>query len=276
MDQQELMDNLKRHDFYHVIQLGENISTSGETYYIPQQELVQRQLNSIDVKGKRVLDIGCRDGLFSFEAERRGAAEVIGVDNALSKGATEFLIPYLKSKVKMYEMNLYDIKPETFGTFDVIIFAGVLYHLRYPFYALKIIRELLNPGGQLILETAVLRAWERYPFLYCPVGSDSPYEPTSVTFFNTPALLSTLSDMGFKVSSTDYLYSRKIFSTKGANLRRYLIACGVNVQRVIPNLVYTIARRFIVDRAAIVCSYKPELLNSENQKYWESTHTMHS
>ena len=65
-----------------------------------------------------MLDIGCRDGLFAFEAESMGASEVIGIDNDLSKAAVEFLIPFLKSKVTMYEMNLYDLKPETFGLFD--------------------------------------------------------------------------------------------------------------------------------------------------------------
>jgi tRNA (mo5U34)-methyltransferase len=43
------------------------------------------------VRGKRVIDIGCRDGMFSFEAERMGAAEVTGIDNDLSTAAVEFL-----------------------------------------------------------------------------------------------------------------------------------------------------------------------------------------
>ena len=37
----------------------------------------------------------------------------------------------------MYQKNLYDLKEEDYGKFDIIIFAGVLYHLRYPFQALK-------------------------------------------------------------------------------------------------------------------------------------------
>ena len=64
------------------------------------------------MKGKRVLDIGCRDGIYSFEAEKMGAKEVIGIDNDISKPALEFLIPYFNSKVKMFEMNLFDLKEE--------------------------------------------------------------------------------------------------------------------------------------------------------------------
>ena len=89
------------------------------------------------------------------------------------------LIPALNSKVKMVELNLFDLSPERFGKFDVIIFAGVLYHLRYPFWALRIIRDMLVEGGVLVLETACFQSSDRSPMVYCPVGEESPYEPTS-------------------------------------------------------------------------------------------------
>lgn len=40
---------------------------------------------------------------------------MVGIDNDLSKGATELLIPFFNSKVRMHQMNLYDLKPESFG-----------------------------------------------------------------------------------------------------------------------------------------------------------------
>jgi 2-polyprenyl-3-methyl-5-hydroxy-6-metoxy-1,4-benzoquinol methylase len=81
---------------------------------------------------------------------------VIGIDSDLSKGATEFLIPHFRSHVQMHELTLFDLRPQTFGRFDVIVLAGVLYHLRYPFWGLKILRDLLSPDGILIIETAIL------------------------------------------------------------------------------------------------------------------------
>jgi hypothetical protein len=69
---------------------------------------IMAELHRCDLAGKRVLDIGCRDGLFSFEAEKMGAQEVLGIDNDLSPGATEFLIPWFQSKVRMQAVNLYD------------------------------------------------------------------------------------------------------------------------------------------------------------------------
>src|SRR5262249_36199841 len=143
---------------YHIIKLAENVHTPGwsEPQVLQAQEAALRALRSLDLRGKRVLDIGCRDGLFSFEAERLGASEVIGIDNDLSRGAIELLIPHFNSKVRMQELNLYDLTPATFGLFDVVICPGVLYHLRYPFWGLKLVRDVISENGYLVLETAIL------------------------------------------------------------------------------------------------------------------------
>jgi 2-polyprenyl-3-methyl-5-hydroxy-6-metoxy-1,4-benzoquinol methylase len=83
----------KKYDFYHVIEVAPGIFTPGNQFLRPSQKVILDALAKVDLAGRRFLDIGCRDGLFSFEAERRGAAEVIGIDNDLSLAATEFLIP---------------------------------------------------------------------------------------------------------------------------------------------------------------------------------------
>ena len=105
MNENEIRQVMSRYKFYHIIKLTDNIATPGNTAYVPAQNLCMKYLISLDVKGKRVLDIGCRDGLFSFAAESMGAAEVIGIDNDLSKPATEFLIPFFNSNVKMQQIN---------------------------------------------------------------------------------------------------------------------------------------------------------------------------
>ena len=52
-----------------------------------------------------------------------GATEVIAIDNDISKPAVEFFDPLFNSKVKMHEMNLFDLNEKSFGKFDVIIFG---------------------------------------------------------------------------------------------------------------------------------------------------------
>src|SRR5262249_23850431 len=156
MDANSLRVKLKQYAFYHTIKLTDEVTTEGWSTVIPIVNMTLRAMQRVDFRGKRVLDIGCRDGLFCYEAEKLGAAEVIGFDNDPSPGATEFLFPFFNSKVAIHELNIYDLKPETFGRFDLVLFPGLLYHLRYPFWALKLVRDVLKEDGHLILETAIM------------------------------------------------------------------------------------------------------------------------
>lgn len=238
----DLQRKLAKYNFYHCIRLNEDVVTIGFTEYLPQQAAVERALDQMLRGRERVLDIGCRDGRFSLQAERLGAIEVIAIDNDLSKGAVEVVLPHLNSKVQMYERNVYDLTPETFGKFDVVVFAGVLYHLRYPFWGLKCIRDVLNPGGRLLIETAVFLAHSELPLLYCPIDDENPYEPTSVSFFNVKGLTDTLSSLGICVRSATLL---------GSEYRG-------------------------VDRCTFVCEFVPETIQPNQNAYWEGKHTLHS
>src|SRR5690349_11730123 len=113
-----LQERLDAYSFYHCIRLNAEVVTKGNQNFIPQQKVVERALAQVPVAGNRVLDVGCRDGLFSFYAERLGAREVVGIDNDLSRGAVEVLIPHFGSNVQMFELNVYDLMPERFGLFD--------------------------------------------------------------------------------------------------------------------------------------------------------------
>lgn len=190
-------NSLARYPFYHCIEVVPGIETPGITGNRLYTDHFRRAAGLVDFKGKRVIDVGCRDGAQLFIAEEAGAAELVGVDNDLSAGLTEFLIPFRRSKVQAAEANLYDLTPETFGQFDIAIAAGLLYHLRYPGWGLKKLADLLEPGGTLILETAVLDAFEDLPVVFYAREETSPYEPTSPTFCNMAGLRNLLAMAGF-------------------------------------------------------------------------------
>src|SRR6185436_9541155 len=141
--------------WYHQIELAPGIITPGKN----ASSKVLENLDSLglpkDAKGLRVLDIGCRDGYFAFEMERRGA-EVIGIDYAPSH-TTGFDVAakILDSKVPYIVENVYDLTPETYGTFDIVLFLGVIYHLRNPLLALDKIRAVVKPEGLLFVESAI-------------------------------------------------------------------------------------------------------------------------
>jgi SAM-dependent methyltransferase len=281
MTEQEMHEKIKGYGFYHTIRLTPGLETAGWEAVRPLTKLICRCIRAVDLKGKRVLDIGCRDGLMSYEAERAGAAEVIGIDSDLSRAAVEFLIPALQSKVRMQQMNLLDLRPETFGTFDVIIFPGVLYHLRYPFWALKLIRDVLKPGGHLILETAIWAGASKHAVLYCPTGKDSPYEPTSCTFFNQKGMVDTLNSLGFapeKINSLNAATQDQpkmdraaliLFSRWVKDLAKRTLKVGTQP----PPIPLT---NSTIDRVVFTSKYDPAIIDNEVARYWDATHEMHA
>jgi tRNA (mo5U34)-methyltransferase len=93
-----------------------------------------------DLRGKRVLDIGAWDGWFSFEMERRGAT-VVAVDSARQE--TFFQAKkLLNSKVEYIVEDICYLTPREVGYFDIVLFFGVLYHLKHPLLALERVCEL--------------------------------------------------------------------------------------------------------------------------------------
>ena len=88
-----------------------------------------------DLSGKRVLDIGAWDGWFSFEMERRGA-EVLAIDRFDNPRFHE-IRERLGSRVEYRRLDVYEVSPCTVGRFDIVLFLGVLYHLKHPLLALE-------------------------------------------------------------------------------------------------------------------------------------------
>jgi tRNA (mo5U34)-methyltransferase len=93
-----------------------------------------------DLRGKRVLDIGAWDGWYSFEMEKRGA-EVVAVD-CIEIENFLYIHKLLGSKVDYRILDVFELSPEKIGRFDIVLFLGVLYHLRHPLLALEIVCKL--------------------------------------------------------------------------------------------------------------------------------------
>src|SRR5215472_15157125 len=98
------------------------------------------------VAGKSVLDIGSWDGFFSFEAEKRGAARVLATDHFCwsgpgwgTKAGFDYIHHQTGSKVESLDIDVPQISPETVGTFDVVLFLGVLYHVKDPLRCLEMV-----------------------------------------------------------------------------------------------------------------------------------------
>jgi len=146
--------------WYHSIDLGHGVVTRGVDD--TPVRLARIDLAG-DLSGKTVLDIGAWDGFYSFEAERRGAARVVATDHYAWHGAGwgtgqgkagfELARAALNSHVVDIDIDVVDLSPERVGTFDVVLFLGVLYHVRDPLMILEKVASVT--AGQLIIETVV-------------------------------------------------------------------------------------------------------------------------
>ena len=89
--------------------------------------------------GLSVLDIGCNAGFHALECKRRGAARVVGVDaGARYLQQARLASEVLGLEVEWREMSVYSLA-EWREQFDIVLFLGLFYHLRYPVYALDLV-----------------------------------------------------------------------------------------------------------------------------------------
>ncbi len=111
-----------------------------------------------DLSGKSVLDIGCNAGFYAQEMKRRGASRVLGIDHDEHYlRQARFAAEAEGLDIEFRQLEVYDVG--ALGeTFDVVIFMGVLYHLRHPLLALDLIRE--HVAGDLLIFQSLLRGTE--------------------------------------------------------------------------------------------------------------------
>jgi len=198
-------------EWYHRIDLGQGLRTPGRDYDFMWNATMEF-MDEVDFTGKRVLDIGCWDGLFSFYAERRGAGEVIATD--LDPHATfDLAAEALQSKVRFQQCSAYRLH-EAFApeTFDIVMFNGVLYHLMYPLAALVSIQRVMRETGTLLMESAFYNAEHERPFIFVSYGEDELYpgDPSSCTFPTPKAYRYMLNMTLFEVRRENpYHYAEK-------------------------------------------------------------------
>jgi tRNA (mo5U34)-methyltransferase len=154
---QTLQDQVNDIRWWHTIDLGQGVVTKGGTD--TRAKLPQVGMPA-DLTGWSVLDIGAWDGFFSFEAERRGAKRVVALDHvvwndpAIGRKGFELARRTLGSKVEDVDCEVHWITPETAGgVYDLVLFLGVLYHVKHPLWVLERVSTVC--GNQLILETHV-------------------------------------------------------------------------------------------------------------------------
>lgn len=127
-----------------------------------------------DLSGKTVLDLGCNAGFYSLEMKRRGASRVVGVDSderylAQARLASETLgLP-----IELRQGSVYDVA-KLGERFDVVLFMGVLYHLRHPLLALDLLHE------HVVSDLLVFQSMQRGSDQSMSVAKDYPFSEEAV------------------------------------------------------------------------------------------------
>lgn len=197
----DLAERIKAIDWYHTIELPGGIVTPG----VNNSPLALARLDlPRSLAGKSVLDVGAWDGFYSFEAAKRGAARVLATDSFVWQGRWQqsgFLLARkalgLEGVVEGRLIDVMDLSPVALGeTFDVVLFLGVLYHLRDPITALQRVSSVCD--GLLLIETETALNFLPFPAARLWPGRELKNDETNWWSMNRAALVALLRIFGFR------------------------------------------------------------------------------
>lgn len=158
VDQAQLRERVSKVSWFHSIDLGDGLTTPGakrpEVLKVEAEEI----FGGLELAGRSVLDVGAWNGFFSFEAKRRGAKRVVACDHftwssgaILGKEGFDLARATLGLDIEDRQLDVHDLSVERVGTFDVVLFLGVLYHLFDPIEALSRLASIAS--DLLVVET---------------------------------------------------------------------------------------------------------------------------
>jgi tRNA (mo5U34)-methyltransferase len=169
-------DFLQHVRWHHSIELPNGRVIKGDKSIERMKQQYDLTFGPFDLNGKSVLDLGTWNGAFAVEAARRGAARVLGIDYitwrppyTYGREAFDFIVAASGYKVDGVEIDI-DASPLSLGylgSFDIVLFLGVFYHLRDPIAAIREISKITREA--LVIETY----W----------ASDIPANPPAMVFY---------------------------------------------------------------------------------------------
>jgi tRNA (mo5U34)-methyltransferase len=205
--------------WWHSIDLGCGVTTLGKK----SPEQLEEEVAALalpDFTGKSVLDIGAWDGFFSFLAEERGAARVVACDhfawardfsakdqkdrltpdwrNLPGKRGFDLAHAARQSRVEPIVADYMTMDPDAAGTFDVVLYLGVLYHMEDPMAAMRRVRALTRGVAIIETEAVAVAGFEHRAFAeFFPPDAKLLQDPTNFWSPNAPCLAGLCKTAGF-------------------------------------------------------------------------------
>lgn len=150
MDKDEIVQILKEYpNWYQKIRLPFGLETSGR-----DRSRIANRIFPPNLDGASVLDIGCAEGFFCFEAKKRNAGRVVGVDIDKDRLGTAIKLGNaLDTNIEFLQRSVMDV--EELGMFDYVLCLNILHHVTDPIH---VIHKLVNiTRRKLVLEVADIR-----------------------------------------------------------------------------------------------------------------------
>lgn len=216
-------------DWFHSVALPDGALTPG----YKSHEVLCREADLVfqdDLAGKTVLDIGAWDGFFSFAAEHRGAKSVLSTDHFSwsgpgwgSKAGYDMLHCALESRAESLDVDVFELDPQQLGTFDLVLFLGVFYHLKDPLAGLEKAASMSHE--LLVVETETTHNYTDEPLMRYYTATEMNDDDTNYWAPNLACLRAMLLDMGFTrfESTPNYTYQHTHSADDGDRLFRYII-----------------------------------------------------
>jgi tRNA (mo5U34)-methyltransferase len=201
-DPASLAAQAARYPWFHSIDLGHGVVTAGGKSPAVHAAEARAFFDRVDLAGRSVIDVGAWNGFYSFEAKRRGAARVLATDHFVwvsdqfrGRETFEFARKCLNADVEALEIDVPALSPERVGTFDVVLFLGVFYHLYDPIDGLgraaRLAKELLIVETALDLQDVPKPAMVFYP------GAELAEDVTNWWGPNVLCMVDLLRGLGF-------------------------------------------------------------------------------
>jgi len=199
LNESDLLHQIQALPWFHSIDLGNGLVTPGRARFADLKAMADVIFDK-PLAGKTILDIGCYDGFYSFEAYRRGAKRVVATDHFIwqdprCRQSFELARSIIAPRMEVHDLDISELVPEKIGTFDLVVFAGVLYHLRHPLQALEHISPLATQT--LVVETHLDAIESQRPAMTFYPGSELNNDPSNWWGPNRACVEAMLRDVGF-------------------------------------------------------------------------------
>ena len=204
-DRYPLEGQVGSHFWFHSIELPNGLVTPGQCSPTFMQARYAETFDPLDLAGRSVIDFGAWNGAFSHEAIRRKASHVLAVDDyAIDhpdlRGRETFELVNRATgrdiELRQIDLDAPRLDLSNLGQFDVVLFLGVLYHLRDPLAALREVASVTREA--LVVETEIFWPPTRRPMMRYLPRDDLAGDPTNWWVPNVVAMKELLAHHGFR------------------------------------------------------------------------------